>query len=106
MGALAVTAPAGSVVLLAGLLFGRLAGETAIGSVVADAVLVPVAGRVHGRPGSRAALAVLVPMVVKRLMGNAAPAERSLSVYLYRLVFDRDGRERLSGGEGRGRAAS
>ena len=106
MGALLVGAPAASAVLLGGLLFGRLAGETAIGSLVADAVVVPVAARLHGRPGRNAAVAVLVPMVVKRLMGNAPPAERRPSVYLYRLVLDRDARAKLSGGPRGGRAAS
>ena len=51
IGALLVTAPAGSGVLLAGLAVGKLAGETALGSFIADLVLVPVAARVHGRKG-------------------------------------------------------
>lgn len=90
MGALLVSAPAGSGVLLAGLAVGKWAGETAVGSFVADAVLVPVAARVHGRAGCMAASAVLVPMVAKRLMGNAPPRQRGASVYLCRLLFDRD----------------
>jgi acyl phosphate:glycerol-3-phosphate acyltransferase len=90
IGALLVTAPAGSGVLLAGLAIGKLAGETALGSFIADLVLVPVAARVHGRKGAAAALSVLVPMVAKRLMGNRPPLGSASSVYLYRLVFDRD----------------
>jgi len=90
MGALLVTAPVGSGVLLAGLALGKLAGETALGSFIADLLLVPVAARVHGRRGVAAAVAVLVPMVAKRLMGNARPAQPVPSVYLHRLVFDRD----------------
>jgi acyl phosphate:glycerol-3-phosphate acyltransferase len=92
MGALLVTAPAGSGLLLAGLALGKLAGETALGSFIADLLLVPVAARVHGRRGGAAAFAVLVPIVAKRLMGNAPPAQPVPSVYLYRLVFDRDTR--------------
>jgi acyl phosphate:glycerol-3-phosphate acyltransferase len=92
MGALLVTAPAGALVLLAGLAGGKLAGETAVGSLVADALLVPVASRVHGRGGRMAGSAVLAPMLAKRLMGNAAPEERRPSLYLYRLLFDRDTR--------------
>lgn len=91
VGALSVTAPAGAALLLAGLAGGRLAGETAIGSLAADVLLVPVAARYHGRPGAAAAAAVLVPIMGKRLLGNAAPVpDRGWRTYLLRLVFDRD----------------
>jgi glycerol-3-phosphate acyltransferase PlsY len=90
MGALLVSAPAGSLVLVAGLAVGRLAGETAIGSIVADALLVPVAARAHGRRGGRAATLVLVPMLAKRLAGNRPPVAPGASVYLARLLLDRD----------------
>jgi glycerol-3-phosphate acyltransferase PlsY len=95
MGALLVGAPAGSLVLLAGLVAGRLVGETALGSVVADAVVVPVAARAHGRTGAWAAAAVLVPMVAKRLLGNAPPGEKRAAIYLNRLLFDRDTRDKM-----------
>jgi hypothetical protein len=85
-----VNAPAGAAVLLAGLAFGRLAGETALGSLAADVALVPVARRFHGTSGAVAAAAVLVPMVLKRLAGNGRPAQRRPEVYLNRLLFDRD----------------
>jgi hypothetical protein len=85
-----VNAPAGAAVLLAGLAFGRLAGETALGSLAADVALVPVACRFHGTSGAVAAAAVLVPMVLKRLAGNGRPAQRRPEVYLNRLLFDRD----------------
>ena len=90
MGALLVTAPAGAALLLGGLAGGRLAGETALGSFGADALLVPLVRRLHGRDAAAAALAVLVPMVAKRVAGNAAPAQGGPAVYLSRLVFDRD----------------
>jgi glycerol-3-phosphate acyltransferase PlsY len=96
IGALLVTAPAGSGVLLAGLALGKLAGETALGSFIADLVLVPVATRVHGRKGGMAALAVLAPIVAKRLMGNGPPLRPVPNVYLHRLVFDRDTWEKPS----------
>ncbi|HTW06183.1 MAG TPA: glycerol-3-phosphate acyltransferase [Acidimicrobiales bacterium] len=92
MGALLVTAPAGSLLLLGGLAGGKLAGETALGSVVADALLVPVAGRAHGCKGGLAAAAVLTPMLAKRLVGNRRPDQAGCRVYLYRLLFDRDTR--------------
>lgn len=96
MGALLVTAPAGAVVLGAGLAGGRLAGETALGSLVADIALVPVAWRVHGRRGALAALAVLVPMLAKRLAGNTPGARPEKAVYFNRILFDRDTRAKRS----------
>ena len=90
MGALLVTAPAGAAVLAAGLALGRLAGETAVGSLVADLFLVPVANAAHGPKGAAAAAALLVPMLAKRLLGNAPVKNGGPEVYLYRLVLDRD----------------
>jgi len=101
IGALLVTAPAGSGLLLAGLSLGKLAGETAIGSFVADLMLVPIVARVHGRAGCMAASAVLGPMVAKRLMGNAPPLRPGASVYLNRLLLDRDTRDKPSGARAR-----
>jgi glycerol-3-phosphate acyltransferase PlsY len=92
-GALLVTAPAAAATLLAGLVVGRLARATGLGSFVADLMLVPVGRRVHGRPGAAATAAVLVPLVAKRLAGNAPPSGgRWLPVLARRLLFDRDER--------------
>jgi glycerol-3-phosphate acyltransferase PlsY len=91
MGALLVNAPAGALALLVGLAAGKAAGETALGCLVADLALVPVALRAHGRRGAWAAGVVLVPMFAKRLLGNGAPGVRPREVYLWRLLFDRDG---------------
>jgi glycerol-3-phosphate acyltransferase PlsY len=90
IGALLVTAPTGSALLLAGLGFGKLAGETAIGCAVADLALVPTLARVGGRAQAAAGAAVLVPIVAKRLAGNGPPELRTRSVYVRRLVLDRD----------------
>lgn len=90
IGALLVSAPAGSLVLLVGLVLGRAVGETALGCLVADVALVPVAARAHGRRGAAAAAAVLVPMLAKRLMGNSPRRHTSGRAYLARLLFDRD----------------
>jgi acyl phosphate:glycerol-3-phosphate acyltransferase len=97
MGALLVTAPAGSAVLLAGLAFGKLVGETAIGSFVADIALLPVAARAHGRQGLMAASAVLAPIVVKRLAGNGPPARPGAGAFVNRLLLDRDTRGKAGG---------
>ena len=70
MGALLVNGPMGTLVLGAGLAVGKFAGETALGCLVADLALVPVARRAHGRRGAVAAGAVLLPMLAKRLAGN------------------------------------
>lgn len=88
IGALLVAAPAGAATLLAGLAGGRMAGETALGSLAADAALVPVAGRAHGRDGAVIAAAVLAPLVAKRLAGNGVPERRR--AYLWRLLIDAD----------------
>jgi glycerol-3-phosphate acyltransferase PlsY len=92
IGALLATGPAGSATLVAGLTLGRLAGETALGCLAAYAVLVPVTRRVHGRDAAWAAAAVVVPMLAKRLAGNERPAAPGIRPYLWRLLFDRDGR--------------
>ena len=88
LGALAVTAPEGAVLLLAGMVAGRFAGETAIGALVSYALLVPVCARRRGRAGALAAGAVLAPMLLKRLTGNARAT--SASAYFWRLLLDRD----------------
>ncbi|MCU4184696.1 glycerol-3-phosphate acyltransferase [Acidiferrimicrobium sp. IK] len=94
IGALLVGAPVGAAVLLTGMAGGRLAGETAIGTVVADAALVPVSARVHGPEAGRFAAAVLAPMIAKRLAGNRRPTDRRPTTYLWRALLDRDTRAR------------
>ena len=98
IGALLVGAPAGAAVLLAGMAAGRLAGETAVGTVVADIALVPLSRRAHGRDAGRLAAAVLAPMVVKRLTGNGPPQRRRPSTYLWRALLDRDTRASVAAG--------
>ena len=91
MGALLVNAPAGVAVLGAGLAAGRLARRTSFGCFLAFLALVPVLARVHGRRGALAGAAVLVPLLAKRVAGNAPPAgPNRLRVYLTRLVHDQD----------------
>jgi glycerol-3-phosphate acyltransferase PlsY len=91
IGALGAAAPAGSAILLGGMTVGRLSGETAIGSLVADVVLVPVLARTDGRRGALAGVGVVATMLAKRLAGNApVPAHNRARTYLNRLVFDRD----------------
>lgn len=90
LGALLVTAWPGAVVLVAGLALGRVLQRTGLVSFVADLVLVPVLASTHGAAGALAGTAVVVPMFVKRLVGNTAPSEPGFVTYRNRLLFDYD----------------
>jgi len=95
IGAMAATAPAGSAILLGGMTAGRLSGETALGSLAADVILVPVLARTDGRRGALAATGVVATMIAKRLAGNApVPPEHRARTYLNRFLFDRDSSEK------------
>jgi acyl phosphate:glycerol-3-phosphate acyltransferase len=95
IGALLPRHPAGSALILAGMAAGRLMGESAVGALVADALLVPLLGRTGGRDGRRAAVLVVAPMLLKRLAGNRRPDGEHDHVWLWRLLFDRDTRQRV-----------
>lgn len=88
LGALLAQDWPGGALLLGGMTAGRLVRQTALGCLVADLALVPWLGRRRGPDGVRVAAAVVLPMLAKRLAGNA-PAPRP-GAYLARLVFDRD----------------
>ncbi|MCZ7527132.1 MAG: glycerol-3-phosphate acyltransferase [Acidimicrobiia bacterium] len=90
MGAFLVVAWPGTVLLAAGMVLGKAAGHTALGAFVAEVALLPVLAVTHGRDGALAALAVAVPMLTKRVVGNAPPAGDRGRTYLRRLLFDRD----------------
>lgn len=90
MGALAVVAWPGSLILLGGMAIGRIFGQTAVGSVVAELALTPVLAWLGWPPAALGGACVAVPMLVKRLVGNTRPTEPGAKVYLTRLVFDRD----------------
>lgn len=92
MGALAVAAWPGAVVLLAGLALGKVAGHTGFGSFVAQVALVPILAVVGGTDAALAGACVLVPLWLKRLAGNEpVDADRSVGRTLAsRLLFDHD----------------
>jgi glycerol-3-phosphate acyltransferase PlsY len=93
IGALGVAAWPGSLVLLAGMAGGKIVGQAAPGSLLAQAALIPVLARVRGRYGALAGAAVLAPMLAKRLLGNAPVVGGGAGrVYLTRLLLDRDER--------------
>lgn len=90
MGAMLVTAWPGAALLMGGMIVGRLAGETALGSFVSYVLLVPLLALIDGQSGVWVGICILVPMLVKRLVGNAAPEGSGGRVYLTRLLYDRD----------------
>jgi glycerol-3-phosphate acyltransferase PlsY len=92
LGALLATAPEGALVLLAGLVGGRLTRQTGLGSFLAVALLAPVLAWRAGGRGAAAGTCIAIPMLAKRVVGNApAGPERRARRYLLRLLFDRDG---------------
>ncbi|MHB1446943.1 MAG: hypothetical protein ACYCZV_14995, partial [Acidimicrobiales bacterium] len=53
-------------------------------------IVIPVLRATRGRQGALAGMAVVAPMLAKRVLGNSRPGSRAPSVYLARLLFDRD----------------
>lgn len=90
LGALLVTAWPGAVLLVVGLLAGRLFGETGMGALVAELALTPVLAVWGGEVGALAGLAIAVPMLAKRVLGNARPAGDRRRAYVHRLIYDND----------------
>lgn len=90
LGATLVLAPAGTVVLGLGLGIGRLMRRTALASFVAMVLLVPVLAIVRGGVGVLLGLALVLPMWIKRVVGNQPLRPPTLYGYLHRLVFDHD----------------
>ncbi|MHB1854199.1 MAG: glycerol-3-phosphate acyltransferase, partial [Acidimicrobiales bacterium] len=98
VGAYLVVAPEGAVLLLGGLTVGRLVHHSGIGTLAGQLAVIPVLRATRGRQGALAGLALVAPMLAKRVMGNSRPASRTPRVYLARLLFDRDSWS-ASGGE-------
>jgi len=91
IGATAVLAWPGAVVLVLGLVVGKLSGYTALGSFVAQVCLPVVMGWTHGTDGVWLGVALLIPMWLKRMVGNESPAGGYRpGVVLYRLARDHD----------------
>ena len=91
MGAMAVNGWHGSLVLLAGVALGRSVRLTSVGALCSYLVLVPVMRNQGGRNKAFAAVAVVIPMLVKRIAGNEpAPPESRIRTWSTRLLFDQD----------------
>ena len=89
-GALAVLAWPGTLVLALGLAIGRLFRQTGLGSFVCQAALPGVLAVTDGGMGAVLGGAVLVPMWLKRVLGNGPPTGQRGRVYASRLLFDND----------------
>ncbi|MGH9103197.1 MAG: glycerol-3-phosphate acyltransferase, partial [Acidimicrobiales bacterium] len=93
LGAGLVLAPEATATLGLGLGAGRIARHTGLSCGLGLAALFPLLSRTRGRDGTAVALAIALPLAVKRLTGNGRPKPGSpRSVYLSRLLLDRDER--------------
>src|SRR5262245_11490510 len=90
VGALLVQAWPGAVLLLGGLVVGKLFRETGLGGFVAEVVLTPVLALYGGAAGALAGAARAGPLCVKRVVGNNRPAHPGARAYLTRLLYDRE----------------
>jgi glycerol-3-phosphate acyltransferase PlsY len=92
MGALAVQAWPGVVVILLALAVGRLAGRTGVATFIGLLVLGPLLALLGGPADGFAAACVAVPIMVKRLTGNEPPPPQARAQVLrHRLLYDNDG---------------
>jgi glycerol-3-phosphate acyltransferase PlsY len=92
LGALLVVAWPGAVMLLAGMILGKVFGETAVGALVAEVALTPVLAVTHGAVGALAGISIAIPMLVKRVVGNAPAKAPRGQTYRNRILYDRDDR--------------
>jgi glycerol-3-phosphate acyltransferase PlsY len=90
LGALAVTAWPGMIVLLGSLVLGKAVRETGLGGFFGEVLLTPVLAVTNGACGAAAGGAVALPMLAKRVVGNASPPAPGVEPYVRRLLFDRD----------------
>jgi len=92
LGALLVVAWPGTVMLLVGMILGKVFGETAVGALVAEVALTPVLAVTHGAVGALAGISIAIPMLVKRVVGNAPAKPPRRRTYRNRILYDRDDR--------------
>lgn len=92
MGGLTVVAWLGAVLLLLGLVLGKLARSTGLGSFVAQALLVPLLAWLEETTGLVAAGLIVALLWAKRVLGNQPPAASlpTSRVLASRLLFDHD----------------
>ena len=98
LGALLVIAWPGAVMLLAGMIAREgVRRDRGSARFVAEVALTPVLAVTHGAVGALAGISIAIPMLVKRVVGNAPPDAPGRQTYRDRLLYDRDDRVRLPG---------
>ncbi|HSO96271.1 MAG TPA: glycerol-3-phosphate acyltransferase [Acidimicrobiia bacterium] len=90
LGSLLVNAWPGAVLLLAVLVAGRAFRQTGLGAFLGEVLLTPMLVITNGTSGAVAGGAIAAPMLVKRVVGNGRPPERTGRAYLRRLLYDHD----------------
>ena len=91
IGALAVVAWPGSLLLLGGLGGGKLMSHTGLVSFVALIVLTPFLAVLYGGIGAAYGVAAALPILIKRVLGNQLPQDpSSRHVFVNRLLYDSD----------------
>jgi acyl phosphate:glycerol-3-phosphate acyltransferase len=90
LGALLVQAWPGAVLLLGGLVVGKMFRNTGLGGFVAEMLLAPVLAVIEGAAGAAAGAAIALPMLLKRLLGNGRPERPGVQPYVERLLYDRE----------------
>jgi len=88
----------GALTLALGLALGKLCRATGVGCFIAQAALPAVLALTEGEVGAVFGVVVVIPMWVKRIMGNAPPPQRRPAVYLCRLLCDRDPLQPIAAG--------
>src|SRR5262249_1814100 len=92
LGALLRGAWPGAVLPLSGMILRKGFGGAAVGGLAAEIALAPVLALTHGAVGALAGISVAVPMLVKRVVGNAPAPPPRAQTYRNRILFDRDQR--------------
>lgn len=90
LGAMLVLAPEGAALIAAGLAAGRAAGHTGLGAFGSLMALTPLLAVTRGAEGALLGMAVTVPIIAKRVAGNAPPPQNWRASIAPRLLFDRD----------------
>jgi len=90
IGSLLVNAWIGAVFLLVVLVAARLMHQTGLGGFAVGVGLTPFLAITNGAAGAVAGGAIAVPMLLKRVVGNAPPEQPGVGAYTHRLLFDRD----------------
>lgn len=90
LGALLVSAWPGAALLVIGMLVGKACGQTGLGAFAAEVGLTPVLAVWGGSDAALAGCAIALPMLVKRMTGNAPATHPRRRAYAHRLLYDRD----------------